>query len=64
MTDKCPRCESPHPHLHPAMQFEGEVQTCTHDFHLTPTNQNRPEYIAEVHAARRAHAEQSTQKGA
>lgn len=45
---KCPRCESPKPHLHPAMQFEGEVETCTHDFHLTPTPQNTPQYIERV----------------
>lgn len=25
---KCPTCGSPKPHLHPAMQFEGEVRPC------------------------------------
>jgi hypothetical protein len=30
------------------MQFEGEVETCTHDFHLTPTPQNTLEYIDGV----------------
>lgn len=49
---KCPRCESPAPHLHPAVQFEGEVETCTHDFHLTVTPQNTPAYISAVHAKR------------
>jgi hypothetical protein len=44
----CPRCDSPKPHLHPAMQFEGEVQTCTHAFHLKPTTQNTPAYIEAV----------------
>ena len=38
MTSKCPHCGSPKPHLHPAVQLEGEVEICTHDFHLTPTN--------------------------
>ncbi len=32
-TKKCPRCDSPEPQLHPAMQYEGEVQPCTHPFH-------------------------------
>ena len=50
--DKCPRCDSPAPHLHPAMQFEGEVETCTHDFHLTPTPQNKLEYIQRVREKR------------
>lgn len=50
---RCPRCDSPHPHLHPAVQIEGEVETCTHDFHLTPTPQNTPVYIAEVLAKRK-----------
>lgn len=51
---RCPRCQSPHPHLHPAMQYEGEVEVCPDDFHLTPTNQNTAEYIAGVHAKRAA----------
>lgn len=51
-TKKCPRCDSPAPHLHPAMQFEGEVETCRHDFHLRPTPQNTAKYIAMVHNAR------------
>jgi hypothetical protein len=29
----CPRCWSPSPILHPAIQHEGEVQECTHPFH-------------------------------
>jgi uncharacterized OB-fold protein len=46
--DECPRCGSSHPHMHPAVQVEGEVSTCHHDFHLRPTPQNRPAYIAAV----------------
>lgn len=30
---KCPRCGSPDPKLHPAVQFEGEVQLCHHPYH-------------------------------
>jgi hypothetical protein len=38
---KCPKCDSPAPHLHPAMQSEGEVSICDDDFHKQPTSQNR-----------------------
>jgi hypothetical protein len=46
----CPRCHSPQPHLHPAVQFEGEVQPCSHAFHLQVTPANTPERIAEAQA--------------
>lgn len=29
----CPTCDSPQPHLHPAMQHGGEVQPCTDPWH-------------------------------
>lgn len=44
----CPHCKSSAPHMHPAVQHEGEVELCTHDYHLQPTPQNTPEYIARV----------------
>ena len=44
----CPRFRSPHPHLHPAVQHGGEVETCVDEFHLVPTNQNTPGYIQSV----------------
>lgn len=31
--EKCPSCGSPSPELHPAMQWEGEVQPCNDAFH-------------------------------
>lgn len=38
---KCKTCDSPRPHLHPAMNNGGEVQPCKDKFHLADTPQNR-----------------------
>lgn len=32
---RCPRCNSPSPERHPAVQFGGEVQICPHSYHAT-----------------------------
>jgi hypothetical protein len=37
---RCPKCNSPQPHLHPSIQFEGEVQPCLHPWHAS-TDQGR-----------------------
>lgn len=50
--NECPKCTSTAPHLHPAVQHGGEVGLCTDPFHLQPTPQNTPEYVADVVAAR------------
>jgi hypothetical protein len=39
--DRCPRRDSPQPHLHPAEQANGEVQLCPHEYHWAPTPSNR-----------------------
>ena len=33
--ERCPRCDSPDPARHPAMQSEGEVQLCSDGWHTT-----------------------------
>lgn len=50
---RCPTCDSPAPHLHPAVQHEGEVETCTDDFHLIETPSNTHEYRDYVLTKRR-----------
>lgn len=47
--DRCPTCDSTAPHLHPAVQNEGEVQPCRDAFHERVTPQNTPEQIAAEH---------------
>ncbi len=42
---RCPKCDSPQPHLHPAVQCDGEVHVCSDDFHRTITPSNTPEKI-------------------
>ncbi len=37
---RCPTCDSPHSHLHPAMQEGGEVEVCRYSFHRRITPQN------------------------
>lgn len=32
---ECPTCKAPEPHLHPALQYEGEVQLCSDSWHWT-----------------------------
>ena len=46
--NRCPTCDSPAPYLHPATGFEGEVELCTHNFHL---NANAAEH-AKIHRRR------------
>lgn len=53
---RCPKCNSPAPHLHPAVQFEGEVEVCVDDFHLQITAQNTKEYCDDVLSKRAAKA--------
>ena len=62
MTTNCPRCGSNRPHLHPAVQFEGEVEICTDDFHLLETRQNTPKHIAAVLEKRDKMARQGAPK--
>jgi hypothetical protein len=33
--ERCPTCDSPSPNLHPAVQYEGEVQMCADQWHAS-----------------------------
>lgn len=44
---RCPTCNSPAPHLHPAVQCEGEVQPCNNDYHRQLTPENTRQRIIE-----------------
>jgi hypothetical protein len=43
----CPMCDSPAPHLHPAVQYEGEVSPCADPFHHVVTPENTEAKIAD-----------------
>ncbi len=50
-TKKCPTCGSPAPHLHPAIQAEGEVHVCPDDFHKLDTPENYRHLERAAHRA-------------
>lgn len=45
---RCPRCRSPDPARHPAMQSEGEVQLCEDDWHKPTANEIRERESAKA----------------
>lgn len=46
--NRCPTCNSPQPHLHPATQHEGEAQPCGDAYHDTLTPSNTTARIADT----------------
>ncbi len=48
--NRCPKCNSPAPHLHPAVQFEGEFQPCNDNYHRILTPENTKQRVAETDA--------------
>ncbi len=54
VASECKTCRSKKPNLHPSMQVGGEVEICVAPFHLIPTPENKPEYIALVKQKRAA----------
>jgi hypothetical protein len=44
MKQLCPTCNSYAPHLHPAVQWDGEVHVCSDEFHLQETPMNLERY--------------------
>lgn len=47
---KCPRCDSPNPKWHPAVQWEGEVQLCRHQWHSPTADEIEAKEAAEREA--------------
>lgn len=54
--DPCPSCGSPKPNLHPAVQYEGEVQICPDPYHERVTGENTLEKIAGLRAQKEREA--------
>lgn len=48
MTNNCPRCDSPEPRLHPAVQEGGEVSICPDPYHTPPVVITTEDIIASL----------------
>lgn len=51
--DKCPKCESPNPKHHPAVQWEGEVHLCRDPWHKPSAEQIEAEWVKKEAAPER-----------